>query len=440
MLSWQRPSCCLGKPRIGKPMLNEICLRHPVANSMYRSSWTQLTQGTTAVRETNKTLWIALFPVTWSFADNVTPQVIDAMDDWKKSSQFTDFISESRTFPTAPRSPGPDHRSQEPSVQDLEAFQRTLEHVQTVEANLKYNSFDSTQMHNLVTFLKGTRKISHTLSVAEQYERMMPLRTLLFWLPINYLRQFGDDSNALLVIGNLYTVAMLMERLFPEIGAGYFGSLSIRPVEEIARRLFSRQNSGDFQAGHVGAGTGAVKTPLALMEFSITMLSDFRSRMGWVSPERTQSFPQFDPPNFVVNQSFTMPSPAEAPYLPYGNPAFSYSAEGMPMLNTSALPQQAQPPSPHELPSPYVQHAASPHELPSPYTQYLSLPSSSHYHVPHSPSSSTFEGSIAHSDTDELAQFTMSGFPNEQPQYLSGLQSSYGAGFVPPHQQQSVWI
>jgi hypothetical protein len=342
-----------------------------------------------------------------------TSTVIDAMDAWKHESQFGDFIAESSTFPTAPPSPGPDHRASQPSQADLDAFQRTLEQVQKVEAHLKQHKQDTTQISHLISFLKGSRKISPTFPIAQQYERLQPLRTWLFWMPVGYLQTYQGSADSLVVIAHLYTVALLMERLFPEIGAAYFGSLSLTPVEEIARRLMSISVASPAK--------GEIQTPLTLMEFPIDTVNEFRSRMGWVHPERTPSFPQFNPPNFPVDDDdISLPATTEG-YMPYGNPAFSYSTEEMPMLNTSVAPAF----SSMVNSSPF----ANPH--------YLSIPSPS-YKGPYSPASSTFEGSIAYSDTEEYGSYDMSGFPAAQSPLFSDAHHSFGAGFVTPH--QPVWI
>lgn len=338
------------------------------------------------------------------------------MEPWKHLSQFGEFIAESSTFPTAPPSPSPDHRPSQPHKEDLEAFARTLEQVQKVETHLKHHKEETTQIQHLIGFLKGSRKISPTLSIAQQYERLQPLRTWLFWMPVGYLQNYHGSANSLVVIAHLYTVALLMERLFPEIGAAYFGSLSISPVEEIARRLMSISVSG--------AAAGQLQTPLTLMEFPIDTVNEFRSRMGWVHPQRTRSFPQFNPPNFPISEEMSM-APNTEGYMPYGNPQFSYSTEEMPMLNSASVPgQHASSASPLVLSSPF------------PSQQYLNIPSP--YSGAYSPASSTFESSVAYSDSEEYGSFDMRSYqPTQEPMY-SEAQQSYGVGFVTPH--QPVWI
>ena len=340
------------------------------------------------------------------------------MDPWKHESQFGDFIAESSTFPTAPPSPSPDHQPSQPRDEDLEAFQQTLKQLQKLESYLKQHREDTKNISQLITFMKGSRKIS-SLGVPHQFERLRPLRTWLFWLPVQALQQHGESPGSLLTIAYYYTAALLMERLFPEIGAAYFGSLSIGPVEQIARRLKSLNDSHQD-----------LQTPLNLMKHPIDIVHEFRSRMGWMQPVRTPSFPQYSPPaNFYmcegspVMQNTTAMSSAE--FLPYGdNVAFSYSTEDL-----SVIPSETA--APHS--------AISPLQLSSPFAhpQYLNIPSPSY--GGYSPASSTYgdfehASPIVYSDHEDNGLYGM-GYPAASP--MMGSANTYGVGFVTP--MQTVW-
>lgn len=377
-------------------------------------------------RETSDAVLAASLVLSWQATDwrswtqlmQGTSTVIDAMDPWKHESQFGDFIAESSTFPTAPPSPTPDHKPSQPGKEDWDAYTKTMQQLQKVEAHLKKNREDTKYVQQLMSFLKGARKVSPNLSVAQQFERLRPLRTWLFWLPVMYLQQAGGSPSALMIIAHYYTVALLMERLFPEIGAAYFGSLTIGPVEEIARRLFSINVAGGYD--------GDLQDPLRLMEFPCDTVNEFRSRMGWIQPARTPSFPQFNPPNFYMSAASPVAIPAPTadalPYSPYENPAFRYSTEDLSVVTTDSAPSSAI--SPLQL-SPFAN------------SQYLSIPSPSY--GGYSPASSTFndfgEGSsITYSDNDEYAPYEMSMSATTP---VFGGASTFGVGFVPP--VQAVW-
>ena len=381
-------------------------------------------------RDTSDAILAASLVLSWQATDwrswtqlmQGTRSVIEAMDAWKHESQFGDFIAETCTFPTAPPSPTPDHKPSLPGQEDLDVFTRTLHQLQKVETYLKQNREDTKGIAQLTTFLKGARKVHPNLSVAQQFERLRPLRGWLFYLPVLYLQQTGGSPSALLVIAHYYTVALVMERLFPEIGAAYFGSLSIGPVENIARRLFS------FEAPSGSESNAA--TPLTLMEYPINAVEEFRSRMGWVQPARTQSFPVFDGTSPSPSAFFMEPMEHDSPmslpatmsdYPPYDHPPFSYSTEDL-----SLVPAEAAPPN-----------ALAPLQLSSPFgnQNYLSIPSPSY--GAYSPASSTFgdfgETSSAYSDQDDITPMEF-GFSPSTP--MMGGSSNFG--FVPPS-LQPVW-
>jgi hypothetical protein len=366
-------------------------------------------------RETSDAVLAASLVLSWQATDwsgwtqlmQGTSTVMEAMESWKHDSLFVDFIAESSTFPTAPSSPGPEHRSAQPRKEDLEAYQSTLEQIQQVETHMRHHNMETTQIQNLTSFLKGSRKISPQLPIAQQFERLRSLRDWLFWMPVAYLQNHYCSANSLVAIAHLYVVAILMERMFPEIGSAYFGSLSLTPIEEIARRLMSicmSEGSDD-------------NTPLKLMNYPLEVVGEFRARMGWVQPDDAFMLPQFDSPVFPVCDDLSAYSDSES-YALYGNPGFSYSTEDLQLIN--------QPHSPHSpaVPAAYVSQP------------YLNIPSPM-YHGAHSPASSTFEGSVAYSDSEDYKPYDMGRMhASHSPIFSEG--HSFSVGFVSPI--QPVWI
>ncbi|KAI9735387.1 MAG: hypothetical protein M1818_006582 [Claussenomyces sp. TS43310] len=329
----------------------------------------------------------------WTQLMHGTSSVIDAMQPWKHESQFGDFIAEQSTFPTAPPSPVPTAKFAQPRKQDLEALQLASSQLHHVEKVLSECKEDTKAINQLLSFIRGIRKVTPSQTAAQRFEMLNPLRSWLFWLPVMYLQQARDNPYALVVLAYYYTVALVVEPIFPEVGAAYFGSLSLGPIEEIARRLFSV---------NVSHSDNVLQTPLGLMEYPIDMVSKFRARMGWVQPERTASFPVFQQTNFDLENM------APTGVYSYGtNPAFSYSQEHLTPLGS----EQSSAMSPLSL-DPYGQ-------------QYLAIPSPSNYGGYTSPSGSTF-GDIAYSEhggDEYLYETHRSNFGGNSPTYAYGGQS-----------------
>lgn len=328
------------------------------------------------------------------------------MEPWKQHSQFIDFINESCTFPTAPSSPNPDRKPTQLSQGDEDAYEKTLRQLQKVEVHLKQHKQNVKDIQQLISFLKGSRKVSPTLPIDQQYERLRPLRTWLFNLPVTLLQKPDISPSSLVVIAHYYTVALLMERMFPDIGAAYFGSLSIKPVEHIARQLQSQSIQG-----------AAVDAHLSLIEVPLSTVDDFRSRMGWPQPPRTPSFPQFGATNFYADDHLPMGTVTDH-YGMYSNPAFSYSHESLNIMNNDPVSGSAV--SPLTLSSPF------------PNPQYLGVPSPSF--GAYSPASSTFDDG-SWNDADNYGTYDLSGMP--QGNMFGGHSNTTFGGFVSPI--QPVW-
>lgn len=317
------------------------------------------------------------------------------MQPWKNESQFGDFIAEQSTFPTEQPSPNPNARPlTQPRRRDLEALQYAYSRLQQVETYLRENNEDTNIIAQLLSFVRGVRKVSPAHTAAQRFEMLNPLRAWLFWLPVMVLQQAHHSPSALIILAHYYTVALVVEPLFPEVGASYFGSLSIGPIEEIARRLFSIS---------VSHGSNELQTPLTLMEYPIDMVSRFRSRMGWVQPPRTASFPTFEHSNYELNNIDALNSS-----FSYGNPAFQYSQENI--LGLPSTPSSS---------------TISPLHF-DPYSnQYLGIPSPSGFGGYQSPAASTFGGGDASTPYSDHAD-----------EYMFEPRGSNFGGFVPP----TVWI
>lgn len=326
------------------------------------------------------------------------------MESWKHESLFGDFIAESSTFPTGPPSPTPDHQPSQPCAADMDSYQRTLKQLQKLEHHLKQSHESPKPITQLIAFMKGSRKIVLTQPLHQQFERLRALRTWLFWLPVDMLQQSSCSPNSLVVIAHYYTAALLMERLFPDIGAAYFGSLTVKPIEEIHQRLSCSERG---------------QTSLSFMDHPLGTVYEFRSRMGWAHPVDTPAFHQYTAPPFYMNDGSPAMVPAASPEYFYGDSvSFSYSTEDLSVPNSAVSPLQLSSPFPHSGNQQYL-------NIPSPYGAY-------------SPVSSVYGdfGDAGHSDFEDSGNWTV---PYSAASPVMGPASHrYSVGFV-SSPIQSTW-
>jgi hypothetical protein len=167
-------------------------------------------------------------------------QVIDAMQLWKNESKFGDFIVQQSTFPTAPPYPLPNaKRFTQLRKEDFEALQCASDQLQHVKTILERGKEDLKAISQLMGSLRRVRILTASQTAAQRFKMLNPLRAWLLWLPVIYLQQAQESPYVLLILAFYYTMALVIEPIFPEVGTGYFGSLSLAPIEEIAQRLFS---------------------------------------------------------------------------------------------------------------------------------------------------------------------------------------------------------
>jgi hypothetical protein len=204
------------------------------------------------------------------------------MQPWKNESQFDDFIAEKSTFLTAP--PSPDTPFNNPKHADLDALRLASVQLREVEAYLKENMEGTEAITQLINFVEGLRTLSPCHTTTQRFDMLDPLRTWLLWLPVMYVQQAQMPLSAFVVLAYYYTIALIVEPLFPKIGAAYFGSLSLNPIEEIARRLVSLNACQTSQVD--------IHTALNFMAYPMDMACKFRIRMGLVLPERVASLRQ----------------------------------------------------------------------------------------------------------------------------------------------------
>lgn len=223
------------------------------------------------------------------------------MQSWRHESQFVDFMDEQQTFPRAPPSPLPldPHQIREPRREDLRALQHVYRALQNVESYVAGKDEETRRIKELMSFIRSLRSFLPVPTPAQQFELLHPLRAWLFWLPISFLQRVERDASMLVVLAHFYAAALAMGPVFPDIGAAYFGSMSISPIEEIMNSLSRMQDALSPHPAGPGGAVGVVDVvvedlslPLQLMQFPLEMVADFRARMGWGHHSPLPSYPQ----------------------------------------------------------------------------------------------------------------------------------------------------
>lgn len=194
--------------------------------------------------------------------------MIDAMHAWKHESEFASLMEEKEIFTRSPPTP---------LIADAERDRYAANHALTsLQPMVQYLSGKEEELKKLGELINFVQQLCNRVPVdnaEEQFEILHPLRTWLFFLPIDFLRRGGvrrQDPRTMVLLAHYYGVALAVEPLFPAVGAAYFGTMSVGPIEKIHTTL----------AGMASQRPEAQRA-LDMMGFPLQMVSRFRERMDW---------------------------------------------------------------------------------------------------------------------------------------------------------------
>lgn len=190
---------------------------------------------------------------------------MDAMTEWKHESEFMDLIEERDLFPR-------EHPVRFPNLEDdLACLQQILAALQSLEPYLVGCQLEEIAgLRGLQSFIGTLIAHSPIITAEQQFDLLHPLRAWLFCLPIALLRRVRTDIDVMVLLAHYYAVCLGIQPFFPAIGAQYFGSMAIGPIEEIHKALV-----------HSPDQNPRVQWATTLMEFPMKMVAAFKHRMGW---------------------------------------------------------------------------------------------------------------------------------------------------------------
>lgn len=184
---------------------------------------------------------------------------------------------------------------------------------------------------------------SRTTREDQLFEKLQFLRSRILWSPITLLQSSEHSSLNLLVIANLYAVAMGVDASLPELNGAAFGSLVGSSIDDIDRRirfsspqsfdssspfdelmLFPRKMASKHQQNHVGSVVGSTGMPEQLLPGQQSPYG-----FGGLNLDSAPHTPNFPPtyPIFAGNISqedlSVPPSPFLSSYVPHQQDAGS---------------------------------------------------------------------------------------------------------------------
>ncbi|KAL8678909.1 MAG: hypothetical protein Q9186_004766 [Xanthomendoza sp. 1 TL-2023] len=155
----------------------------------------------------------------------------DAIGQFSHTSVFASFIDTHPSFFSA-----------HPLVQtsplvDDQALLAATNGLQRLSEKLSKNQAATGLLRELCDFAQSVQSYSATMQSEHIFGKLQPLRAWLFWTPIAFLSTDGVKATDLVVLAQLYSVALAVDISFPELRGAALGSLTARQIEKLDHRL-----------------------------------------------------------------------------------------------------------------------------------------------------------------------------------------------------------
>lgn len=232
---------------------------------------------------------------------------MNAMRPWMHKSDLANFLESQRALarvkvPTTPSVSG--LPPQPPSQDDL----RNLDQISAALHNLRLRLSNHEELVSHVdALLEWLQRLQHDFPVHTPdlaFERLLHLRSLLFWLPPALLRPGESDLGAIAMLSHFFALALVLEPLFPEVGGAYLGNLSVMPIEKMNEILQLRRGSMPQD--------NSLQVALSLLETPVQIAAAYRANRRKLSQStdgyRYSPQPQASP---FIAQPMTLASSSE---------------------------------------------------------------------------------------------------------------------------------
>ena len=278
------------------------------------------------------------YPSRLEWSDLTLLQVTNSMSAWKETSIFFHFIEENPAFFSPQTVPAASVAFEDDSLfQAISALRRLSARLPNVHPLAQ-------RLHEIIDFAHDFQSCSTAMQSKRLFEKLQPLRAWLFWMPVTLVKDNDMGSSAMILLAQLYTLALAIDSSIPELKGAGLGSLTVDAIEQIDNKLRVKQgfpmgielSPSDLDELMQFCRMTAARAQLAMQSLSAQVkLEDIDSPFG------AQPIPQQSPFNFRPLSVGSQPGTPT--YPPPGTPGFSSTP---PMLPTHSFEDLSHPPSP----------------------------------------------------------------------------------------------
>lgn len=240
---------------------------------------------------------------------------MSSMRPWAHESELARFLDVQRSLsrartPSTPTFPNSGSIGMPPD-DDIRRVDEMLTALHSLKLRLSTNQEMADHASHILDYLTDLRADFPIPSPERAFSRLQPLRDLIFWLPPGVLRAGESDLAALTLLSHLYATALVVEGLFPEIGASYLGVMCLPPLERIHEILTSRRAAQPADSG--------CQVALQIVEYPMRVVATYKAtqRQRQLSNSTTLSGEHHHHPAYAAHRGSTH-SPHHSPYMGSG--------------------------------------------------------------------------------------------------------------------------
>lgn len=153
------------------------------------------------------------------------------MAPWLETSLFASFITAHPGFFS------PCSLVQSSPFMDDQALLSAINGLQRLSTRLARHSTVAEPLREMLEFAQAVQSSSATMQCEAIFTKLQPLRAWLFWTPVTLSSSPSVRASDLVLLAQLYTVALAIDISLPELRGAALGSLTARRIDQIDHRL-----------------------------------------------------------------------------------------------------------------------------------------------------------------------------------------------------------
>ena len=160
------------------------------------------------------------------------------MREFRNESLIPDVIDEAdamipRSFPQLSRHTVTDDHQQ----YYVRVLQQTVMALDTLMLYLAGRPRDSHFVDQLRDYIRRLLGVTMAHTPEEQFQHLYAFRKWLLWVPLGSMRSSEKDYTTLVILAYLYSIALQMDALYPNVAPVFCSSMAERPLKQIFREF-----------------------------------------------------------------------------------------------------------------------------------------------------------------------------------------------------------